>query len=317
MAKSNSAAGKNGKKTNPSVTKETVDWHSFFSNFLSAFWPQDDPTTPFTIYKEVQLGSRPLAVDFILIKKDPLVQIKDSIGRFFREYQVLEYKEPGDALNMDTISKGVTYAGNYAHANHLSLYEGKIGITFFRSEYPRDLFAYIDQIGLHYTRTANGVYKLPDFGFPIQVVVMQEISNRHWGFLRMLTNNLKKADVEFFENSAKGLSDKNKKAAQDLARQCVDANPKFVADIGGLEGVENMFSEYVQTKVDTAVSAAVDAAVDATKQAEAEKQIRKSLNLILDIARLSNLSFDDALAESSLADEDKEQVRNLYLSQTQ
>ena len=315
MAKSNSAAGKNGKKgkkgkkTNPSVTKETVDWHSFFSNFLSAFWPQDDPTTPFTIYKEVQLGSRPLAVDFILVKKDPLVQIKDSIGRFFREYQVLEYKGPGDTLNMDTISKGVTYAGNYAHANHLPLYEGKIGITFFRSEYPRDLFAYIEQIGLHYTRTANGVYKLPDYGFPIQVVVMQEISNRHWGFLRMLTNNLKRADVEFFENSAKGLSDKNKKAAQDLARQCVDANPKFVADIGGLEGVESMFSEYVQTKVDTAV--------DATESAARDRSDRQALDLVLGFALQLKQSFDDALAGAVLPDDVKERVHKLYHAQVQ
>lgn len=74
-----------------------------------------------------------------------------------------------------------------------------------------------------------------------------------------------------------------------------------------------MFSEYLQSRIKAAVSAAVDAA----KHAEAEKQNRKSLNLILDIARLSNRSFDNALAESSLTDEDKEMVRNLYLAQIQ
>ena len=63
---------------------------------------------------------------------------------------------------------------------------------------------------------------------------------------------------------------------------------------GGLEGVERMFSDDLQSKIDTAVDTAV--------AEERDKSDRRSLNLILDIARKCKQSFDDALAESSLAD---------------
>ena len=137
----------------------------------------------------------------------------------------------------------------------------------------------------------------------------------------MLTKNLKRADVDFFENSTKGLNDENRKIATDIARQCVDANQKFVDDNGGLEGVEHMFSEYIQAKVDTAVSAAVSAAVsdaiDATQLADRDKSDRQALDLILGFAQKCKQSFEDALAESNLAADVKQRVHNLYLAQAQ
>ena len=96
-------------------------------------------------------------------------------------------------------------------------------------------------------------------------------------------------------------------------RKCVDANQKFVDDNGGLEGVERMFSDYLQSKIDTAVSAAVSTAV----AEERDKSDRQTLDIILGYARQLKQSFDDALASANLADSVKERVRNLYLSQAQ
>lgn len=45
--------------------------------------------------KEYNLNPKPLEIDLLIIKKNKAARIRNEIGYFFREYNILEYKAPG------------------------------------------------------------------------------------------------------------------------------------------------------------------------------------------------------------------------------
>lgn len=55
----------------------------------------------------------PLKIDFLVIRKNPGVTIKNDIGDFFLGHNIFEYKSPGDDLNTGTFYKALSYACLY------------------------------------------------------------------------------------------------------------------------------------------------------------------------------------------------------------
>ena len=86
-----------------------IDWHSGFSGGLHLV---------LRIYKdglhierEHYITNEPTRIDHLIIKKDPDLFVDNSIGRAFREHNIIEYKNPNDSLNIDVVWKTIGYAG--------------------------------------------------------------------------------------------------------------------------------------------------------------------------------------------------------------
>ncbi len=62
---------------------------------------------------EHQLGTKPLEIDMLIIKKDADPPIRKNIGQIFRRYNLIEYKSPGDYLSIDDFYKVYAYACLY------------------------------------------------------------------------------------------------------------------------------------------------------------------------------------------------------------
>ena len=60
-----------------------------------------------------QVTREPTEIDELVIKKKPGAVVDNSIGRAFRQFNVIEYKSPDAELNIDVVWKAIGYAGLY------------------------------------------------------------------------------------------------------------------------------------------------------------------------------------------------------------
>ena len=59
------------------------------------------------------MSRKPLAMDLLVIKKEPGVQIHKNIGRIFRRHNIVEFKSPKDYLSINDFYKVYAYACLY------------------------------------------------------------------------------------------------------------------------------------------------------------------------------------------------------------
>ena len=62
---------------------------------------------------EYQLTKGPLYTDLLVIRKNSAGVLNNDIARIFRGHNVIEYKSPDDALNIDDFYKVLSYVGLY------------------------------------------------------------------------------------------------------------------------------------------------------------------------------------------------------------
>ena len=99
-------------------------------------------------------------MDLLIIKKDAAAHITNEIGRFFRGYNMIEYKSPKDHLDIDTFYKSIAYASLYKSYGE-TVDERKandITVSIIREAYPRELFKYFREHGYAITNPSKGIY---------------------------------------------------------------------------------------------------------------------------------------------------------------
>ena len=72
-------------------TKGKLPWHSAFYAGLQI--ELEEEAYKLTFENEHQLGTDPMRIDVLIIKKYTEEQIQKNIGRIFREYNIIEYNE--------------------------------------------------------------------------------------------------------------------------------------------------------------------------------------------------------------------------------
>lgn len=80
------------KKQN-NTEQEKIQWHPAFVSAINLELAQDRQYLLFE--KEYNLNTKPLEIDLLIIKKETNTQLHNEIGRFFRFYNILEFKSPG------------------------------------------------------------------------------------------------------------------------------------------------------------------------------------------------------------------------------
>ena len=143
---------------------------------------------------EHQLGTKPMAIDILIIKKETEHKIKKNIGRIFRKHNIIEYKSPDDYLCIDDFYKvcGYTYfyKADTPSVNSISIYD--LTITFISQKYPRKLLQHLTT-EWNYTikKIENGIYYLLGNLIPIQFIVTSKLSAKENLWLKSLTNQLR------------------------------------------------------------------------------------------------------------------------------
>lgn len=184
--------------TNDTIIEKNLQWHPAFCSAvkLELRKNKDD-----LIYeKEHNLNSKPIQIDFLVIKKQKDTVIDNDLGKIFRKYNIMEYKSPGDAMNIDTYYNTLGYACLYKSYGETvdSISENDITISLVRNSKPEGLLRHMEESGMHISNPYNGIFHItgPRCIFPIQIIVSDELDAEEHIWLKSLNRGLNEYDAK-------------------------------------------------------------------------------------------------------------------------
>lgn len=88
-----------------------ISWHPGFYGAAELEFLSNKGDLEFQ--REYNLSKEPVRMDLLIIKKLSDVRIENELGHIFKKFNVVEYKNPDDALTIDDYYKTVGYACLY------------------------------------------------------------------------------------------------------------------------------------------------------------------------------------------------------------
>ena len=178
-------------KHEPVSTTTATQWHPAFFGSLQIEFEQEADKLIFE--NEHQLGTKPMAIDVLIIKKISTEPVKKNIGRIFRKYNIIEYKSPDDYLSIDDFYKvyGYTCFYKYDSSTVDEIKITDVTITFVSERYPYKLIKHLINTKKYtISKYTAGIYYINGDIIPIQIIVRKRLSQRENLWLSSLTNNL-------------------------------------------------------------------------------------------------------------------------------
>ena len=173
------------------MAKKKLQWHPAFQAALQIELEDDREFLEF--HEEYNLNKKPLQMDTLIINMKSGYSIKKTIGRIFRKYNVVEYKNPWDCIDVNDFHKVIGYACLY-QSNTKKVQEilpEEITITLIGNRYPRKLVKFLTskrnvKIELAYP----GIYYVSGLLFSLQIVVSRQLPPEEYVWLSRLRDNL-------------------------------------------------------------------------------------------------------------------------------
>jgi hypothetical protein len=137
-------------------------------------------------HDEFQLTQEPLRIDLRIIKKNADVEIKHSIGRFFRGHNIIEFKSRTDYISRSDFFKVCAYGLLYLTLEKPDYND--VTLTLISNKHPRSVFKILHDKGYKINNPANGVYNIDGFLLPIQIINTSELSDEDNFWLYALNN---------------------------------------------------------------------------------------------------------------------------------
>ena len=116
-----------------------------------------------------------------MIKKIKNISIQKSVGRIFREHNIIEYKSPDDYLSINDFYKVYAYACLYQSDTDKvkEIDPETLTITFVCSHYPREMFRHLTNVrGIIIEDKGNGIYYLKGDPIPMQLLLTPKLSEK-------------------------------------------------------------------------------------------------------------------------------------------
>ncbi len=178
--------------TNMDISKENVT----YCDVLKIELARSDINTGF---KPTDcLYMRPVAAFLLAIIKSPDIQIQNTIGKIFKEHNLLDYTYLNNELDIDHFYKSFAYTSLYKASgleNNMIKAED-VTITLVSKHTPKQLFDNLTQLGITNEKTGDGIYQIKDGMFSnTQVIVWDEMEEPEQKWLKSLINY---AQEDFF-----------------------------------------------------------------------------------------------------------------------
>ena len=204
------------KKPNKEDTKRRLDWHSGFEGGLMLSFRKY--AKDIEIEREHPLSKEPLRVDFLVIKKRHDVVIDNAIGRKFKTYNLIEYKNPNDELDIDVLWKVIGYACLYKSMGSTvdAIKSDEITMSIFRSRKPVKLFKRLTNSGISVEKVNEGIYHISGLVvIPIYIVVIRELTDDGLKAISIMRPGADEETVRHFLNEADGYTEPDDKRFTD------------------------------------------------------------------------------------------------------
>ena len=228
--------------------------------------------------KEYNLNTKPLEIDLLVIKKDKDIQISNEIGRMFKGHNILEYRSPEDRMDIDSFYKAGAYASLYkAYGETVDERKAEdITVSLVREAKPDGLFRYFREHKVEVSNPYPGIYYVLDgVLFFTQVIVTRELNGKNHGWLKSLSDKLKKEEMEALLKRARSLSGKLERELADAVLEVsVKANREIVEELKGDEAMCQALLEIMEPEINKIVGLAKEEADQKAKK-EAEETAAK------------------------------------------
>lgn len=277
-----------------------LQWHpAFFAGIRIEFCEEE---TKMDFESEHQLGTKPMQIDVLIIKKNNNEPLEKNIGRIFRKHNIVEYKSPIDYLSVDDFYKVYGYACFYkADVTQVdSIKVNEITLSFVCKGYPRKLIQHLTEVrGFSIEQFEAGIYYIKGDIFPIQLIVTSRLSKEHNFWLKNLTDDL--SDTEAVRELAREYQDKQKNILyRSVMNVIIKANEElFKEECGVCEAIIDLFRD----EYDEGVAKAKELGI----QQGIQQGMREN---ILSLFRKGLLSTKDAATELNITVEEFEKILN-------
>lgn len=175
-------------------TKEKLQWHpAFYAGFQIEL---ESEAEQLLFENEHQLGTKPKAIDILVIKKQDNYQVQKNIGRIFKKHNIIEYKSPTDSLSIDDFYRVCGYTCFYKSDTSLenSILISDLTITFVCSRYPAKLVKHLKEfLNCDVSNIETGIYYVVNNILPIQFIITSRLTQKENLWLKSLTNHLEHA----------------------------------------------------------------------------------------------------------------------------
>lgn len=167
-----------------------LQWHDgFHASFQIEL--QEEPAH-LEFHSEHELYKKALRVDTLVIKNSD-TPVQKKIGKIFRKFNLIEYKSPGDSLNINDFYKVYGYACLYQSktkkVHEISLKD--VTISFVCSHYPRKMLNILKaERGIEVEKEDEGIYRLKNDPISMQILLINKLPPKENLWLSSLTRNL-------------------------------------------------------------------------------------------------------------------------------
>lgn len=233
------------------------DWHAGFEALLRIETHKYADLVH--ISTEEEIGEVPPRTDFVIQVEDEQVEWEKAIFRIFRKINILEYKNPYDALNRRVIRKVCGYVNLYIDvAEHEGdRPEDQVTIYIFRAVKNPQLFEEMEKDGTLVRDGIPGIYHVKGYtDLPFQIIITGELEGEGYAAYRALTDKADAADVErIIEGVGQEKDDVVREHYRVLLRLVIEKNPQFIETIRRDNAMEDVLMEIVKNRVNEQIKA--------------------------------------------------------------
>ncbi|MBQ9140665.1 MAG: 3-isopropylmalate dehydrogenase [Lachnospiraceae bacterium] len=271
-----------------------LQWHPAFFAGIQIELREEKGKVSFE--SEHQLGTKPMQIDVLIIKKDSNEPMEKNIGRIFRKHNIVEYKSPKDYLSVDDFYKVYGYACFYkADVEQVdSIRVDEITLTFVCKGYPRKLIQHLTEVrGFGIELFEAGIYYIKGDIFPIQLIVTSKLSKENNFWLKNLTDDLPNRDA--VEELAREYHEYQKNTLyRSVMNVIIKANEElFKEESDVCEAIIDLFRDEYDKGVEDAKQLGVQQGIEQGIEQNLCSLVKKGLITVEKAAAELNLSVEE------------------------
>ena len=245
----------------------------------------------FDIRHGYELNKKPREIDCLIIDMKSDEKIEDNvILSIFREHNVVEFKNPDEALSIDVLWKVISYATQYKSEERVPI--SSVSITIIRASKPEKALKMLKNEGYKVERHYPGIYYIEGMvDIKMHIVVTGELEGDDYVALRLQKHGASKEDCRLFVENAEGhYTEKEKDYVEMILKNGLYENTaNFLEEIREGKNMHELWKEFFKEDLE-----------------EAEKRGEMKMKAALEEERAEK---EKAEEEKEKAEEEKEKLR--------
>ena len=195
---------------------ERIQWHQGFQGGLE--FRLREYKSVLEYHHEHPLSKKPIVVDTLVIEKKEGVVINEDIATLFLRHNIVEYKNPTDALSIDEYHNLLAYMCRYKATAGTTdeVKADQVTGTLIKAGKPIKTFKEIERLGGEVEERYPGIYYVSGLiHMPTQIIVQSELEKEKNAVLRIITTHAREEDVRRFIEETRSLADADDKRNAD------------------------------------------------------------------------------------------------------